>query len=60
MTNKVSYTKEVKRAIKSDGKVIGWNIVHISYDKNDVKVGERIVHFVPKKDVYNRNGIQWI
>lgn len=50
MTNKTKhmYAKEVKRAVKKDGKTIGWNIVRISYDKNNNKVGERIITYISK------------
>ncbi len=46
--SKNAYVKEVKRSVKSDGKVIGWNIVRVYYDPQDNKVGEKVIMYIPK------------
>jgi len=43
------YAKEITRPVKKNGKVVGWNIVRLTYDKDDRLVGEQMIGFIEKK-----------
>lgn len=42
------YSKEVKKAVKKNNVIIGYNIVRQHYDNNDKKVREEVITFVKK------------
>ena len=49
MKTRKIYSKEITRAVKENGKVIGWNVVRLLYDQNDKNVGEQIIAFINKQ-----------
>jgi len=48
---KYNYVKEVNKPIKENGKIIGHNVVRIFYDKNDKAIDEKILIYIPKKNL---------
>jgi len=45
---KISYVKEEKKPVKENGKIVGHNIVHVAYDKNDKVISEKIIIYIKK------------